>query len=92
VISYCIAVYRPTYARLLLADLVAKTSVTFEILVWLNVADATLDREIDRVFATSKEIRLAKRLRRAIRSKLRWTPHKSPHTSESAHNSGTANY
>jgi len=45
-ISYCIAVYRPTYARLLLADLVKKTSVPFEILVWLNVADPALDAEI----------------------------------------------
>jgi hypothetical protein len=46
VISYCIALYRPTYARLLLADLVAKTTVPFEILVWLNVADAALDADI----------------------------------------------
>lgn len=45
-ISYCVAVYRPTYARLLLADLVEKTSAPFEILVWLNVADAALDAEI----------------------------------------------
>jgi hypothetical protein len=39
VISYCVAVYRPVYARLLLADLVRKTSTPFEILIWLNVAD-----------------------------------------------------
>ena len=45
-ISYCIAVYRPTYARLLLADLMAKTTVPFEMLVWLNVADAALDVDI----------------------------------------------
>ena len=45
-ISYCIAVYRPTYARLLLAELVVKTSVPFEILVWLNVTDAALDADI----------------------------------------------
>jgi hypothetical protein len=45
-ISYCIAAYRPTYTRLLLADLVEKTSTSFEILVWLNVADATLDADI----------------------------------------------
>ena len=34
-ISYCIAVYRPVYARLLIADLVRKTSpgVPFEILL-----------------------------------------------------------
>ena len=44
-ISYCIAVYRPVYARLLIADLVRKTSsgVPFEILLWLNVADAGFD-------------------------------------------------
>src|SRR4051794_23261548 len=46
-ISYCIAVYRPTYARLLLDDLVHKTTTPFEILVWLNVADAQLDAYID---------------------------------------------
>lgn len=45
-ISYCIAIYRPTYARLLLADLVEKTTSPFEILVWLNVADAALDADI----------------------------------------------
>jgi hypothetical protein len=46
VISYCIALYRPTYARLLIADLVAKTTAPFEILVWLNVADDALDADI----------------------------------------------
>jgi hypothetical protein len=45
-ISYCIAVYRPTYARLLLADLVAKTSAPYEILLWLNVQDAALEADI----------------------------------------------
>lgn len=45
-ISYCIAVYRPTFARLLLADLVRKTAVPFEILLWLNVADAALEADI----------------------------------------------
>jgi len=58
VISYCIAVYRPTYARLLLADLVEKTSAPFEILVWLNVADPTLDREIDRAIAAGVPLRV----------------------------------
>jgi hypothetical protein len=50
-ISYCIAVYRPTYARLLLADLAEKTSAPFEILVWLNVADAALDADIETAIA-----------------------------------------
>jgi hypothetical protein len=43
VISYCVAVYRPAYARLLLADLVRKTSVPFELLVWVNVPDPDLE-------------------------------------------------
>jgi hypothetical protein len=57
-ISYCVAVYRPTYARLLLADLVAKTSVPYEILVWLNVVDPTLDGEIDHAIAAGVPLRV----------------------------------
>ncbi len=38
-ISYCIASYRPIYSRLLVDDLIGKTSVPFEILVWLNTSD-----------------------------------------------------
>lgn len=57
-ISYCIAIYRPTYARLLLADLVEKTSAPFEILVWLNVADAALDAEIDTMIARGVPLRV----------------------------------
>lgn len=57
-ISYCIALYRPTYARLLLADLVEKTSVPFEILVWLNVADAALDADIDAATASDIPLRV----------------------------------
>lgn len=36
-ISYCIASYRSTYSRLLVEDLIEKTSTPFEILIWLNV-------------------------------------------------------
>jgi|SRR5688572_733014 len=57
-ISYCIAVYRPTYARLLLADLVAKTSVPFEILVWLNVADPVFDQEVNDAIADGVPLRV----------------------------------
>ena len=60
-ISYCIAVYRPTYARLLLADLVEKTTAPFEILVWLNVADASLDAEIAAAVARSVPLRVVGR-------------------------------
>lgn len=49
-ISYCIAVYRPIYARLLISDLCLKTAVPFEILVWLNVDD----RELENLIAQSQ--------------------------------------
>jgi len=58
VISYCSALYRPTYARLLLADLAAKTSVPFEIVVWLNVADRDLDADIDAAVRAGVPIRV----------------------------------
>ena len=45
-ISYCIAVYRPVYARLLIADLAQKTTAPYEILLWLNVDDAGLEADI----------------------------------------------
>jgi hypothetical protein len=41
-ISYCVAAYRPRYVRMLVADLVRKTTVPFEVLIWLNVADDEL--------------------------------------------------
>ena len=36
-ISYCVACYRPVYARQLIDDLIDKTAVAFEILLWINV-------------------------------------------------------
>src|SRR5437660_1967046 len=42
-ISYCIASYRPKYSRLLIQDLIRKTTAPFEILVWLNVDDTEYD-------------------------------------------------
>lgn len=39
-ISYCIAAYRPVYSRMLIADLIRKTTAPFEILVWDNSEDA----------------------------------------------------
>ena len=57
-ISYCIAVYRPTYARLLLADLVRKTAVPYEILLWLNVDDAAFDAELAALAAGGVPLRV----------------------------------
>ena len=60
-ISYCIAIYRPTYARLLIADLAAKTSVPYEILVWLNVADAEFDAQIEAAMRARVPVRVVGR-------------------------------
>ena len=57
-ISYCIAVYRPVYARLLLADLVAKTTSPYEILVWINVASEELEAEIAAVASQGIPLRV----------------------------------
>jgi hypothetical protein len=57
-ISYCIAIYRPAYARLLLADLARKTAVPFEILIWLNVADALLEADIAEAVARGIPMRV----------------------------------
>jgi hypothetical protein len=43
-ISYCVACYRPVYAKLLIDELIEKTSVPYEILLWLNMADAGFRR------------------------------------------------
>lgn len=60
-ISYCIAVYRPTYARLLLADLARKTTVPYEILVWLNLADEVLENDIAAAAAGGVPLRIVGR-------------------------------
>lgn len=60
-ISYCIAVYRPVYARLLIADLAEKTSAPYEILLWLNVADGSLDADIDALRARGVPLRVVGR-------------------------------
>jgi len=46
-ISYCIVCYRPRYARLLIADLIAKTTAPYEILVWLNLEDEEFERFLE---------------------------------------------
>lgn len=43
-ISYCFTAYRPVYDRLLVDDLVRKTTVPYEILVWINTPDEGLER------------------------------------------------
>jgi hypothetical protein len=60
-ISYCIACYRPTYARALIDELVRKTSVPFEILLWLNLADAEFEKFLDSREASGVPLRVVGR-------------------------------
>ena len=57
-ISYCIACYRPPYARELIEDLIRKTTVRFEILLWLNVDDAGLETFIEAVGRSGTSVRV----------------------------------
>jgi hypothetical protein len=57
-ISYCVAVHRPAYARLLLTDLVCKTSTPFEILLWINATDPEFDAFVSQQLAAGWPIRV----------------------------------
>lgn len=48
-ISYCICVYRPRLFYILLDDLMRKTTVPYEILVWLNTRAPELEGYLDRM-------------------------------------------
>jgi glycosyltransferase involved in cell wall biosynthesis len=60
-ISYCIACLRPTYARRLIDDLIAKTTAPFEILLWLNVVDPEFDAFLASRIAEGAPIRIVGR-------------------------------
>lgn len=57
-ISYCIASFRPKYSRLLVEDLVRKTTAPFEILLWLNVDDADYEAFLEALRATGVPLRI----------------------------------
>jgi hypothetical protein len=58
VISYCIACYRPVYALQLIDDLIGKTVVPFEILLWINVSDADFDGFLNQRIAGGAPIKI----------------------------------
>jgi hypothetical protein len=60
-ISYCVAVYRPEYTRRLVDDLIRKTTAPYELLLWLNVADAELDAHLDELAARGVPVRIVGR-------------------------------
>ena len=57
-IPYCIASFRPKYSRLLIEDLIRKTTAPFEILLWLNVDDADYNSFLDEQIARQMPIRI----------------------------------
>jgi hypothetical protein len=57
-ISYCIALLRPVYARMLIQDLIKKTSAPYEILVWLNVDDAEMEGFLDKLIQDGRPVRI----------------------------------
>lgn len=57
-ISYCIACYRPRYSELLIGELIRKTSTPFEILLWLNVDDASFNQFLGDLRASGAPIRI----------------------------------
>jgi len=58
VISYCIPVYRPWYAKRLISDLIRKTSAAYEILLWLNVDDGELEMFLAHLQAAGHPLRI----------------------------------
>jgi hypothetical protein len=60
-ISYCIACYRPRYATALIDELIRKTSVEFEILLWINVADEEFDAFLREKEASGAPVRVVGR-------------------------------
>ena len=57
-ISYCVAVYRPTYARLLVTDLCMKTVAPHEVLLWLNCDHAGFDAFLEDAQAAGWPVRV----------------------------------
>jgi hypothetical protein len=57
-ISYCIAAYRLIYTRMLIADLVRKTTAPFEILVWDNTADPGFQEVVNDAFWAGWPVRV----------------------------------
>jgi hypothetical protein len=61
VISYCIACYRPAYSRRLIEELIRKTTVPYEILLWLNVVDAEFEAFLEELARGGAPVRVAGR-------------------------------
>lgn len=58
-ISYCIASFRAKYSRMLIEDLLRKTTAPFEILVWLNLDDPDFEGFIEMQRLMGAPLRIA---------------------------------
>ena len=65
-ISYCIASYRPTYSTLLVQDLIRKTTVPFEILIWLNTDDERYEKFLEEQRSQGVPVRIVGKTRENI--------------------------
>jgi hypothetical protein len=65
-ISYCIACYRPVYSEQLIRELIRKTSAPYEILLWINVADAEFEQFLADEIVLGAPIRIIGRTRENI--------------------------
>lgn len=57
-ISYCIAVSKPKTAMILIQDLIEKTTVPYEILLWANTGEKAFMQFIDNTIKTGVPLRL----------------------------------
>ena len=61
VISYCIACFRPVYARQLIEELIDKTTVPAEILIWMNVVSPDFEQFVAGRISAGANIRIVGR-------------------------------
>ncbi len=57
-ISYCVVLIRPKFVRMLVADLVRKTKMPYEILLWMNVEDRPFEVYVTQQARAGVPIRL----------------------------------
>lgn len=62
-ISYCFCAYRPKYDLMLIQDLIDKTTVPYEILIWINTKDPSVSAFIQEKVKEGKPIKV-----------IGWTP------------------
>lgn len=57
-ISYCICCYRAPYDKMLIQELIDKTTAPYEILVWINTPDASVAEFVQQKVAEGKPVKI----------------------------------